>query len=97
MGGGNFGVTYLAREARPEGKRVIDKRGKTFGCLPLARSAAAQAAFPPAKRGHTWRAEVVAPYDTCVQQHRILGRAMRAPAAAQRPDAANQKHNHFSA
>ena len=52
--GGNWKASLtLARAARPEGKRVIDKRGKTFGCPPLARSAAAQAAFPPAKSGHT--------------------------------------------
>ena len=35
-----------------KGKWVIDKREKTAGFLPLARSAAAQAAFPPVMRGH---------------------------------------------
>ena len=52
-GGSRKASLTLARAARPKGKRVIDKRGKPFGCPPLARSAAAQAAFPPAKSGHT--------------------------------------------
>ena len=52
LGGNRKVLLTFTRAARPEGKRVIDKREKTAGCLPLARSAAAQAAFPPAMRGH---------------------------------------------
>ena len=37
LGGRRKALLTLARAARPEGKRVIDKRGKTFGCTPLAR------------------------------------------------------------
>ena len=44
MGGNRKASLTLAREARPEGKRLIDKKGKTFGCPLLAREAAAQAA-----------------------------------------------------
>ena len=46
------GTTPLRAKRVLKGKRVIDKREKTAGCLPLARSAAASAAFPPARRGH---------------------------------------------
>ena len=46
------GTTPLRAQRVLKGKWVIDKREKTAGCLPLARSAAAQAAFPPAMRGH---------------------------------------------
>ena len=43
--GGNTKASLIfARAARPEGKGLIDKKGKTFGCPLLARSAAAQAA-----------------------------------------------------
>ena len=45
------GTTPLRAKRVLKGKWVIDKREKTAGCLPLARSAAAQAAFPPAMRG----------------------------------------------
>ena len=46
------GTTPLRAKRVLKGKWAIDKREKTAGCLPLARSAAAQAAFPPAMRGH---------------------------------------------
>ena len=45
------GTTPLRAKRVLKGKWVIDKREKTAGCLPLARSAAARAAFPPAMRG----------------------------------------------
>ena len=41
LGGNQKVLLIFTRAARPEGKRVIDKREKTAGCLPLARSAAA--------------------------------------------------------
>ena len=44
LGAGRKQVLIFARAACPKRKWVIDKREKTAGCLPLARSAAAQAA-----------------------------------------------------
>ena len=52
-GRGKASLTF-ARAARPEGKGLIDKKGKTFGCPLLARSVAAQATFPPVKYEHTF-------------------------------------------
>ena len=51
--GGNWKASLtLARAARPEGKRVIDKREKTIGCLPLARPRRAGANPAHLGRGH---------------------------------------------
>ncbi len=49
------GTTPLRAQRILKGKGLIRKKGKTAGCLPLARSAAAQAAFPPAMCGHSPR------------------------------------------
>ena len=45
------GTTPLRAQRVLKGKGVIRKRGETAGVSPLVRSAAAQAAFPPAMRG----------------------------------------------
>ena len=56
--------------SHPKGNGVIRKRGETL-CLPSCVPAAHSREYA-VMIWHTRRAEVVAPYDTCVQRHRIL-------------------------